>query len=112
MTTPPDERAERLRVLVELAPYLPMNPAEAAEHLTEEDAEAIQEITQDDLDLVNACLVAEAELRREQFAAVEELTSLVAAGEGGLDQRVAALPRAERFAAVGAIIAAGWVDYE
>ena len=108
--TPPEERAERLRVLVEVAPYLPLHPAEAAEFLTAEDGELIQRITVQDLELVNACLEVESDVRRKQFAAVEELTALVTAGEGSLDDRVAALPRAERFAAIGAIIAAGWVD--
>lgn len=105
------ERTERLRVLLEVAPYLPLSPEEAAEYLTAEDAERIQQLTTDDLDLANACLVVEAQLRLEQLSAVEELMALVAAGEGGLDERVRALPRPQKVAAVAAIVAAMWVDY-
>jgi len=110
-TTPPEERAERLRVLVEVAPYLPLHPAEAAEFLTVEDGELIQRITAQDLDLVNACLEVESDVRRKQFAAVEELMSLVSAGEGGLDERILALPTPERYEAFAAIMACMWVDY-
>lgn len=102
MHIPTEIRAERLRVLVEVAPYLPLEPEDIGRFVTAEDAEIVQQVGTEDLNLANACLAVETELRRRQITAVEQLTALVPAGEGSLDERVLALPIPQRMDAFAA----------
>lgn len=107
-----EERAERLRVLIELAPFLPAGPEEAAALLSAEDSAVLDRLTSEDLDLANACLAVEVELRAEGFARLERLAALVTArGPGGsLDERLEALPSRVFADAALVMIALGWVE--
>jgi hypothetical protein len=110
-----EDRAERLRVLIELAHYLPLTPSEAIQHLPPEDLRHIVELEDGDLELANACLAVEAEVRAENFGRLALLGQLVhtAPGTGagqGLDERLAALPIGDFAAAARALLGLGWVS--
>src|SRR5688572_7491451 len=89
-------RAERLRVNLFIFGVVREPPRKALEGTW--DALALDEIDlfragdEEDLALSNACLEAEAALRDREWAALERLLGLVAAGEGPLDERVWCLP--------------------
>lgn len=106
-----EERAEALRVLLDLAPYLPITAEEAAEIVSLGDVDLIEALTEEDRHLANACLELEARIRHDEFAAVERLGALVSGGVGDLDSRVASLPKPELYEAIRAIIDCFWIDY-
>ncbi len=106
----PEARAERLRVLIAVAPFLPMPPEELADALPSSDLQVLAGATLEDLDLANACLAVESSMRAEMFQAVERLGALVAGGSGGLSDRVGSLPFPERVDAIQAIMDCLWVD--
>jgi hypothetical protein len=107
-----EERAERLRVLIQLAPYLPMEPGEAVNFVPVEDRPLIRELEDDDLDLANACLEVERELRAANFARLERVLAIATAGEstGTLDDRLWQLSMTDFAHAAEALIGLGWVD--
>jgi hypothetical protein len=107
-------RAERLRVVLDMARGMPT--------LTEEEAAALTRLTpwgqtvaagveEDDLALASAVMTVENELREEGWNALEQLVAAVAGMHGDLDTRVLALDGAEFVNAASALLTLGWLDY-
>lgn len=70
----------------------------------------MRSVADDDLALLNACLVVEAELRQQAFAALERLLALLPpGGTGGLAEHVARLPPPAFAAAASALYELGWI---
>ena len=107
-----EERAERLRVLIDLAPYLPMKPSEASEYLPTEDAAILEELGADDLALANACLAVEAEVQSAGFERLERLIAIATASQtvGSLDERLCELPDRAFARAASDLLALGWIE--
>lgn len=58
----PEDRAERLRVLLDLAPHLPdLNLDDVDVFISKDEAAILSDLEQEDLDLANACLALERE---------------------------------------------------
>lgn len=106
------DRAERLRVLLSVGPWLPDTRA-AVDQLSLDELAALDGLDEQDLALANACHAVESEMRARAFAAVERLGAAIttAAEPGGaIEDRVRSLPNREFAEAVRAIIDLGWVD--
>jgi hypothetical protein len=65
-----------------------------------------------DLDLINACLVIEEEIRREEFAALERLLAHCQFEDGDVDDRILALPPKAFARAVRDLYELGWIDHD
>jgi hypothetical protein len=107
-------RAERLRVVLDMARGMPTLTEDEAASLTrlmpwgQTVAAGVEE---DDLALASSVMTVEHELREEGWVALERLGSAVAGTHGDLDVRVLALDNAEFVNAASALITLGWVDY-
>jgi hypothetical protein len=103
-----EDRATRLGAALFIF-GLVTEPASAAREATwaliyPDELAALAEATRDDYFLTNGCLELEAELRQREWAALERLLGLVAAGEGTVPERIERLPdRAFRPAARAAL---------
>src|SRR4051794_27340694 len=89
-------RAERLRVALKVWTATDVVPVREAGReglliLTKWEQAGLNDPSDEDLALLNACLELECELRAREFATVERLLALVAAGGGALGDRVLAL---------------------
>jgi hypothetical protein len=105
-------RAERLRVVLDLACGLPtLDVAQVASYATPMSPEIAASVNAEDLALASAVLTVEHELREEGWEALERLGAAVAGTHGELDVRVLALGNAEFVNAASVLITLGWVDY-
>lgn len=107
--TPAEDRAERLRVLIDFHRTRGNNPAEPIEELSTDDLLILEQVDQHDLDLFRECLGLEVELRQRSFDAAARLLTLVEPGAGTVDDRILALPEHSREAAAIAAYDLGWV---
>lgn len=104
------ERAERLRVLLSVAPWA-SSPAVAAEQLPYEDLLVLDDLQPDDLALVNACYEIERELLDRGCSHLSELGAALANSPGfDLDERIEALPEPQLFSALVCLFHLGWID--
>lgn len=111
MEDEPTRRAERLRVLLSLrrgSPYVARD--EGLDDVPDEDFALLRDLAPEDTDLADECLALEAEVRERAFYFASRLTALVAAGEGGLDERIRDLEWGDYLDAVGWVVALGWID--
>jgi hypothetical protein len=115
VVTPPETRAEVLRVMLVMTGGIPsLDPAEAralgALQLTRHDVDLLSEQCDDDLALLNACLQAEDQIRGDAFAALERLLPLFQWAEGPLQERVLALPAPMFARAALGLYELGWIN--
>jgi hypothetical protein len=110
--TSAEQRAERLRVLLWMAPWLPDTEAALASVEDPDDLDVILDYDDEDIYLANACLQVEWELESKAHAALEKLSELIHGSTGPWGQRVKELPVPERYDAVAAVLDLGWVDRE
>jgi len=106
------DRAERLRVLLSVAPWA-SDPNVATEQLPYEDLLVLDDLEPDDLALANACYEVERELRDRGFDKLERLGALVtcdAAKEADLDERIEDLQEPQLFSALVCLFHLGWID--
>jgi hypothetical protein len=111
----PAARADRLWLLLALFRGVPtLEPRDAFgatfRELTRYGVAVAEAVDEADLGLASEALTIEAEIRVAQYDALERLGSLVAAGEGTLDERIRALSGGELLAAVASLLALGWLD--
>jgi hypothetical protein len=103
-----EERAEGLRVMLKMAPFLPDEHACLAV-LDDEEYKVFEARDDDVVHLANACIAVEREMRTDAVCAIERLGALVTEGEGDLDRRVNALSDERFVLALSAMRDAFWV---
>ena len=111
---PPEARAEALRVLLALGSGArALHPVDSLElglpRLTARDVSALELADEEDLALLNACLIAEYELRERAYAALERLLAYANLGDGDLNARLLALPLRPFADAATCLYELGWV---
>jgi hypothetical protein len=107
--TSAEDRAERLRVLIDFHRTRGKNRDEPIEELSTDDLLILEQVDAQDLNLFRECLGLEAELRQRGYASAARLLTLVEPGAGTVDDRILALPDHSREAAVVAAYDLGWV---
>lgn len=104
------DRAERLRVLLSVAPWA-SDPKVATEQLPYEDLLVLDDLEPDDLALANACYEVETELRDRGCVHLSKLGAAIADSPGSdLDERIEALPEPQLFNALVCLFHLGWID--
>lgn len=114
MVTPPEVRAEVLRVMLALTGGIPeVDPGVAsllaARRLTSCDVNMLDAQSPEDLALLNSCLAVEHDARASAFDTLERLLPLLQWSDGELQQRVLALPAPLFARAALALYELGWV---